>query len=269
MNASLVVIARSLRRSNLACGCGWHPYAGSSSSNPKSKIQNPKWAPCAFTLIELLVVVAIIAVLVALLLPAISKARAKAKTLQCSANFRQIGIGLGMFVNENTGKLPQDNGSSDGWSTADQYPRWWPMIGKYINDNWGNWNGVAWPIKAPTAWAGFGTVGHCPNHFEQPGSYSARGNSNFITHPSGPAVQMDQINNAARKMLVFECHTNCWIPLINGVWWGGWLKSPFGAGGAPSVNTHEEVSNFLMGDLHVATVHYVEMMDSNAHWYNN
>ncbi len=212
-----------------------------------------------FTLIELLVVVAIIAVLVALLLPALSKARSVAKRVTCTSNLRQIGVGLGMFGNEHNGQYPQDNGSS-GWSTAEQYPRWWPMIGKFVGDNWGEWNGSSWPLKRPGPSAAAGTVGHCPNHDEQPGSYSARGNANVFTHPSGKPVTIDQVANPAAKMAVFECHTNCWIPLITGIWYGGWLKTPFGAGGAMSVNTHDEVSNFLMCDFHVETVHYAEMM---------
>jgi prepilin-type N-terminal cleavage/methylation domain-containing protein len=59
----------------------------------------------AFTLIELLVVVAIIAVLIAMLLPALSEAREMARKAVCSTNLHQMGIGCGMYANENNGTV--------------------------------------------------------------------------------------------------------------------------------------------------------------------
>lgn len=63
----------------------------------------------AFTLMELLVVVAIIAILVALLIPAISQAKAKALRIQCANNVRQLGLGLQAFRTDNNFYPPVEN----------------------------------------------------------------------------------------------------------------------------------------------------------------
>ncbi|MGO8675122.1 MAG: prepilin-type N-terminal cleavage/methylation domain-containing protein [Limisphaerales bacterium] len=107
---------------------------GKSDLRKRSNPAPPSPAGASFTLVELLVVVAIIAILAALLLPALSRAKAQANSTACKNHLHQMSLALKMYVNDYNGKYPYAGYQQP---TASLFP-WEQALETYYPVTWTN-----------------------------------------------------------------------------------------------------------------------------------
>jgi prepilin-type processing-associated H-X9-DG protein len=105
--------------------------AGDAARYPRPPAHHSHRRLCAFTLVELLVVIGIIALLIAILLPALQAARTQANAIKCSSNLRSIGQFMVMYAQDNKGKVPRDYWYDQEY--RDGHILWAESFARYVN----------------------------------------------------------------------------------------------------------------------------------------
>jgi prepilin-type processing-associated H-X9-DG protein/prepilin-type N-terminal cleavage/methylation domain-containing protein len=235
----------------------------------------------AFTLVELLVVIGIIAVLIAMLMPALTKARRSAITLQCASNLRQIGMGFVMYTAANNGRYPIafpglehtdglcNSGPGNQYftiQTDDTYP------GSLFttSEGFGHGHYVSWMDLLHTHIQNR-NIFHCPARSLTPGedvfsmaniaagygyNFAISGFKYYVSTwpgdlpqrnlPAGVPVKASMIRGASETITAMDCGT-VHATFANPYYYSGWSVDP----GFEGIVQPHQGGNFLFADGHV------------------
>ncbi len=197
-----------------------------------------RWNKIGFTLIELLVVIAIIAILAAILVPAVSRALDSAHKTACASNLRQLGIGMRGYTLENNDLLPVNYTSTNQWAA---------MIAPYLGEQFAEGLQPGTPVERRQ-------VFFCPvalrehrGTMREDLAHGSFGMNAFLgaNRPNPGERSLMYITNMSQRIMLGDGH-------YVGQWWAANIHyAEGGANDGPPDDVHRGEVNFAFVDGHV------------------
>ena len=225
-----------------------------------------------FTLVELLVVIGVIALLISILMPALTTARRAAANVACQSNLRQIGIGLMMYVSENKGYLPDPRYARHSLTARQQAQTGyeWQLWGNgYIKTQETMRKLMRCPLEADTRTNSYlplmNVMGN--GNATAPAPYSGLKKAYSVTKLSSQRGVAEKflfveeafpyesaVPNTPSKAFGINAPTGVGTLYQNVPGSAAWRKSPSNHGKANSNMTGDKFRNVMYGDGHVVSV---------------
>jgi prepilin-type N-terminal cleavage/methylation domain-containing protein/prepilin-type processing-associated H-X9-DG protein len=161
-----------------------------------------------FTLVELLVVIGIIALLMSILLPALAKARASAKEVQCESNLKQLGMGMMMYCDQNKGLMPFDSNNGSYSNPLDYDGNNYQCLGMNGTGMW--FNAVLPMINLP---AYYDTLNGNPNTPGEP--VPTLGDNSVLICPSATAMATASTTPKDGETANVQCVNNSYFKVFS------------------------------------------------------
>lgn len=263
----------------LLMGSGHEKQGRRTKCGVERKEKRVSHAPRGFTLIELLVVIAIIAILAAMLLPALTRAKAQGLSTACKNHLHQMGLALQMYV-EDTKAYPYVRGYSVGGPSEDQSLSWPETLRPYYKIAWTNqsyhcpaYRGIVYTDKFVQYWGSYSYneigVGEPPVE----GQYLGLG-TDYYNYASFPPIRDSQVIAPSQMFAFMDCRggsvpnappgfygsieTRCW-PIIQSMNFG---VNGFEGFVFQNPRQHGDRFNVVFCDAHVQAIKVTELFDA-------